>query len=196
MKELRVKITFLQELLGTQTGDKEVYKSFIGSKAPDAKSLEEEVENIGADGVIEKGKTVFPRVNGIPVLYDYQIKGFFKEACKALNKISGTESSDIKAYKQEIDLRIFVENRCNELKNFDTITEFERPIRCSTPQGERISLAISEMLPIGTTCEFAIICLDDKRIKAVKEWLDYGKFHGFLQFRNGGFGKFSWEEVK
>lgn len=196
MKELRVKITFLQELLGTQTGDKEVYKSFIGSKAPDAKSLEEEVENIGADGVIEKGKTVFPRVNGKPVLYDYQIKGFFKEACKALSKISGTESSDIKAYKQEIDLRIFVEDRCNELKNFDTITEFERPIRCSTPQGERISLAISEMLPIGTTCEFTIICLDDKRIKAVKEWLDYGKFHGFLQFRNGGFGKFSWEEVK
>lgn len=37
MKELKVKIEFLQELLGTQTGDKEVYKNFIGSKAPDAK---------------------------------------------------------------------------------------------------------------------------------------------------------------
>ncbi len=196
MKELKVKITFLQELLGTQTGDKDVYKNFIGSKAPDAATLAEEVANVGVDDVVEKGKTFFPRVDGTPIIYDYQIKGFFKEACKALNKISGTESSDIKAYKQDIDLRIFIKDRINVLKDFDEVREFQRPIRCSTPQGERISLAISEMLPIGTTCEFTIVCLEDKRIKAVKEWLDYGAFHGFLQFRNGGFGKFKWEEVK
>lgn len=196
MKELKVKIEFLQELLGTQTGDKEVYKNFIGSKAPDAKTLEEEIANVGQDEVIEKGKTFFPRVDGNPVIYDYQIRGFFKEACKALSKISGTKSSGIKAYKQQIDLRIFVKDRNNFLKNFDEVTDFQRPIRCSTMQGERISLAISEMLPIGTTCEFTVQCLDDKDIELVKEWLDYGQFHGFLQFRNGGFGKFKWEEVK
>lgn len=196
MKELKVKIEFLQELLGTQTGDKEVYKNFIGSKAPDAKTLEEEIANVGQDEVIEKGKTFFPRVDGNPVIYDYQIRGFFKEACKALAKVPGTKSSGIKAYKQQIDLRIFIKDRNNLLKNFDEVTDFQRPIRCSTMQGERISLAISEMLPIGTTCEFTVQCLVDSDIEAVKEWLDYGQFHGFLQFRNGGFGKFKWEEVK
>ena len=195
MKELKVKITFLQELLGTQTGDKDVYKSFIGSKAPDAVKLEEEVANIGVDEVIDKGKTFFPRVNGEPIIYDYQIKGFFKEACKALSKVDGMKSKDLKAYKQQIDLRIFVKDRCNPLKNFDKVSEFQRPIRCSTPQGERISLAISEMLPIGTTCEFTVQCLMDSDVKLVEEWLDYGAFHGFLQFRNGGFGKFKWEKV-
>ena len=44
--ELKVKITFLENILGTQTGDKDIYRSFIGSKAPDAKSVEEEVEAV------------------------------------------------------------------------------------------------------------------------------------------------------
>jgi hypothetical protein len=196
MKELKVKIAFTQELLGTQTGDKEVYRSFIGSKAPDAAKLEEEVANLGADDVVDKGKTFFPRVNDIPVIYDYQIRGFFKEACKALSKVTGTKSSGLKAYKQQIDLRIFVKDRNNFLKDFDEVREFQRPIRCQTMQGERVSLAISEMLPIGTTCEFTVQCLVDSDIALVKEWLDYGAFHGFLQFRNGGFGKFTWEEIK
>lgn len=196
MKELKVRITFAQELLGTQTGDKEVYRSFIGSKAPDAAKLEEEVANLGADDVVDKGKTFFPRVDGNPIIYDYQIRGFFKEACKALAKVSGTKSSGLKAYKQQIDLRIFVKDRNNFLKDFDEVREFQRPIRCQTMQGERVSLAISEMLPIGTTCEFTVQCLVDSDIELVKEWLDYGQFHGFLQFRNGGFGKFTWKEIK
>jgi hypothetical protein len=36
----------------------------------------------------------------------------------------------------------------------------------------------------------------EEEVKLVEEWLDYGAFHGFLQFSNGGFGKFKWEEVK
>ena len=37
--------------------------------------------------------TVFPRnENGEPVLYDYQIKGFFKDSCGMLARVGGKAS--------------------------------------------------------------------------------------------------------
>ena len=47
--------------------------------------------------------TIFPRDNGVPIYWDYQIKGFFKDACGMLRKVTGSKSSKIKAYKKEID---------------------------------------------------------------------------------------------
>ena len=70
MKELNVRITFKQGILGTLTGDKDVYKNFIASKSPDASTLEEEVANLGEEAVIEKGKTIFPKYEGKPFIYD------------------------------------------------------------------------------------------------------------------------------
>lgn len=196
MKELNIEVTFLQGLLGTQTGDKDVYRSFIGSKAPDAKKLEEEIEAIGQDEVIDKGKTFFPRnKNNQPFIYDYQLKGFFKSAASALSKVKGTKSSQLKAFKKHIDLRIFVDGRENVIENYDTITECQRPLRCQTMQGERVSLAISEEIPAGATCKFKIVMLCDEDIDLVKEWLDYGRFNGLLQWRNSGKGSFSWKEI-
>lgn len=194
--ELKVKITFLESVLGTQTGDKDIYRSFIGSKAPDAKSVEEEVEAVGQDEVIDKGKTWFPKEDGKPFIYDYWIRGFFKSACSALRNIKGSKSSAVKAYKKKVDLTIFVKERKNFIDNYNEITECQRPLRCSTMQGERVSIAISEEIPAGSTVTFTIQCLDDKDIDLVKEWLDYGRFNGLGQWRNSGHGKFTWEEVK
>lgn len=42
MKEIKVKLTFLEEVLGTASADKEIHGKFIASKAPDAPSMEEE----------------------------------------------------------------------------------------------------------------------------------------------------------
>ena len=195
--EMRVKLLFPKGILGTQTGDKDVYRSFIGSKAPDATTVEEEVAALGVDEVVDKGKTFFPRTkDNLPFIYDYQLRGFFKSACKALNKLEGTLSSKIKAYKQHVDLRIFVKDRENVI-NFDgEITECQRPLRCSTMQGERVSIAISEMIPENATTEFTIQVLDEKDLDLVREWLDYGEFNGLLQWRNSGFGRFTWEEIK
>ena len=196
MKEIKVKITFLQGVLGTQTGDPEVYRSFIGSKAPDAKTVDEEVAAIGADEVIDKGKTFFPKKDNKAFIYDYQIRGFFKSACEALRKVKGTQSEKLKAYKKQIDLRIFVKDRENFIENYDEIIECQRPLRCQTMQGERVSLAISEEIPAGATVEFTVQVLCDEDIALIKEWLDYGKFNGLLQWRNSGKGKFEWVEIE
>ena len=196
MKELKVRIVFKNGVLGTQTGDKDVYRSFIGSKAPDASTIEEEVANLGEDEVVEKGKTFFPRQDGKPFIYDYQLKGFFKSACSAMSKVKGSKSEKMKAFKKNIDLRIFIKDRYNFIDNIREITELQRPLRANTPQGERISLAISEMINAGATCDFTIQCLVDDDIDIVKEWLDYGQFNGLLQWRNSGMGAFYWFEIK
>lgn len=197
MKELKVKITFLESVLGTQTGDKEIYRNFIGSKSPNASTIEEEIDAVGQDEVIDKGKTWFPKTeDGKPFIYDYWIRGFFKSACSALRNISGMKSNKVKAYKKKVDLGIFIKDRKNIIENYSEITECQRPLRCSTMQGERVSIAISEEIPAGATVEFTVQCLDDNDIDLVKEWLDYGKFNGLGQWRNSGHGKFSWEEIE
>ena len=67
---MKVRVTFTEALLGTWPSNENVARDFIASKAPDAATVEDEIAAIGVDAVAEKGKTVFPRVDGKPVLYD------------------------------------------------------------------------------------------------------------------------------
>lgn len=196
MKTMKVRLTFTEPILGTSPKNADVYRDFIGSKSPDAASVEEEVEALGVDAVTEKGMTGFPRLDdGTPFLYDYQIKGFFKDTCGGLRKVKGTESSKIKAYKKEIDRLIFPEPRCIPLMFSGDLGECQRPLRAQTMQGERVSLAISEEAPAGSVIEFSIVMLSDDHEKAVREWLDHGKYSGIGQWRNSGKGRFTWEEI-
>lgn len=196
MKEMRVRVTLLEELLGTASNNAQIHEEFIASKAPDAKNREEEIAAIGVDAEVEKSMTVFPRdENGKPFFWDYQIRGFFKDACGMLRKVTGTKSSGLKAYKKEIDGLIFINERRIPI-NFDgEIGNCQRPLRAQTAQGERISLANSETIPAGATMEFTIQCLVDADMAAVIEWLDYGKLRGLGQWRNSGKGRFSWEVI-
>lgn len=197
MKELKVRLTFIEPILGTSPANEDVYRDFIGSKSPDAATIEDEVEALGADGVVEKGKTIFPKLeDGTPFLYDYQIKGFFKDTCGGLRKVTKTESSKIKAFKKEIDKLIFPEPRQIPIRFSGEIGECQRPLRAQTMQGERVSLAISEEIPAGATVEFSIVMLSESHEKAVKEWLDYGRFSGIGQWRNSGKGRFTWEKIQ
>lgn len=194
---LKVRLTFTEEILGTASNNPKIHSEFIASKAPDAKNIEEEVAAIDINEKIEKTTTVFPRTNdGKPFLYDYQIKGFFKDACGMLRKVKDSESSKIKAYKKEIDGLIFVFPRQIPLEFDGEIGECERPLRASTPQGERVALSHSETVPAGTVIEFEIQYLHDAHLKVIKEWLDYGELRGIGQWRNSGKGKFTWEEIK
>lgn len=196
MKEMRVRLTLLEEILGTASNNPEIHSEFIASKAPDAKSREEEIEAIGVDAEIEKGMTVFPRnAEGQPIMWDYQVKGFFKDACGMLRKVSDSKSSKIKAYKKEIDGLIFVQEREIPFRFDGKIGNCQRPLRAQTAQGERVSLANSETIPAGTTLEFTIECLVDSDMAAVREWLDYGRLRGLGQWRNSGKGKFQWEKI-
>lgn len=68
MKEIKVRITFTEPILGTSPANPDVYREFIGSKSPEALSVEDEVAALGADAVAEKAMTVFPRTeDGPPV---------------------------------------------------------------------------------------------------------------------------------
>lgn len=196
MKKLHIKLTFTEPLLGTSPANEDIYRDFIGSKAPDAQSVEGEVAALGADVVAEKGMTVFPRMeDGRPFLYDYQIKGFFKDSCGGLRKVKGSESSKIKAYKKEIDKLIFPQPRQLPIDFDGEMQKCERPLRASTAQGERISLTCSEQIPAGATCQFDVVLLSDDHEKLVREWLDYGCLSGIGQWRNSGMGRFTWEEI-
>lgn len=196
MKEIKVKLTFLEEVLGTASADKEIHDKFIAANAPDAPSRKEEIQALGVEEVIEKSMTVFPRnAEGKPIFWDYQIKGFFKDACGMLRKVPNSASSKIKAYKKEIDGLIFVKEREIPIIFDGEIGSCQRPLRAQTAQGERVALANSETVPAGSTIEFTIQLMCDTHEKAVREWLDYGVYRGIGQWRNSGKGKYEWEEL-
>lgn len=196
MKTMKVKITFIEELLGSASANPEIHKEFIASKAPDAQSMEEEVAAIGVEEFVEKSMTVFPRnAEGQPVILDYQIRGFFKAACGFLRKVKDSKSSDLKAFKKEIDGLVFVKPRMIPIEFNGEIGSCQRPLRAETAQGARVALANSESIPAGATAEFEIIMLNDNDEKLVREWLDFGQWNGLGQWRNAGKGSFTWEEI-
>ena len=190
----KVRLTFTEGVLGTCAANKDIYNEFIASKAPDAKTTEEEVEALGAETVAEKGMTIFPKTeDGVPFFYDYQIKGFFKGACSFLRAIKGSESSKIKAYKKKIDGNIFVYPRQIEIKNYGEIGRCERPLRAQTMQGERVSLACSEEIPAGSYIDIEVELYDEADYPLLEEWLDFGIKNGIGQWRSSGKGRFTYE---
>ena len=200
MEEKRVRLVFTEMVLGTASGNPELHREYIASKSPSAKTIEEEVQALGPDAVEKKEMTVFPRdEEGRPFLYDYQIKGFFKNACKAMREVPDSQSAKLKAYKTKIDNLVFVDERKIRFNAPDggevEIGNLQRPLRASTAQGQRIALANSESVPAGTEVEFTIKCLDPKLMPIVEEWLDYGELNGIGQWHNSGMGRFVWYDL-
>lgn len=206
LPSMKVRLTFLKPVLGTKPSDPEIHSRFVASKAPDAKTMEEEIAALGVEAVEEKGKTVFYKMeDGTPYIKSYQVKGFMKEAARALKKVPGSLTSKLTAYLKRVDNYIFV---YGDMPQDDEIiplympldldlneTDCQRPLRAQTMQGERVALAHSEEAPDGTWAEFKVVCMDPNDFKYVREWLDYGQFKGLGQWRNSGKGRFTWEEV-
>ena len=209
MPTLKVRLTFTESILGTLPGNEDIYRDFIASKAPNSATEDEEVDAMGLNEQIEKAMTGFPRTeDGRPFLYDYQIKGFFKDACSMLSRLTGkdpvtgqkkkavNESSRLTAYRKVIDGLIFPAPREIPIITDKPIGVCQRPLRAQTAQGERIALAMSEEIAAGAVVEFSIRCLDEAHIPAVREWLDYGALRGIGQWRNASHGRFTWEEIQ
>jgi len=200
MEPMRVRLTFTEECLGTLSAKPDIMRDHIASKRPGGIDEAEIAALPDVDDTVKQETTVFARTkDGGPMLWDYQIKGFFKGACSALRRGDPNEfgSPKIKAHKKIIDGCIFPEPRQIAL-NIPTDGEMgicERPLRASTAQGERIALARSETVPAGTTLEFDIVMLNPEHAGWVQEWLDYGRYHGIGQWRNSGKGRFLWEEL-
>jgi hypothetical protein len=198
MREMRVRCIFTEEILGTANSDKDIHEEFIASKAPDAISREEEIAALGVEEVVMKGKTVFHRnQEGKPILFDYQIKGFFKNCAKAFNYVE-----KFPAYKTKIDNLVFVTPRMIELHlpDGEKLGDCQRPLRAETAQGPRVALANSESCPAGTTIEFTVKvmgsdALEKDLIRRVGDWLDYGALNGIGQWHNSGKGRIEWEQL-
>ena len=191
--KIPITLTFTEELLGTAAADPKLHTEFIASKAPDAKTRAEEIAAHGAEEVEVRSMSVFPRDKAGPFLYDYQVKGFFKDACSCLARVPGTKSQALKAYRKVIDGTIFVFPRKILIQASGEVGDCQRPLRASGPQGERVALAHSETAPAGSQIEFIIELLDESKWPVVKEWLDYGRLRGIGQWRNSGKGRFSYK---
>jgi hypothetical protein len=208
---MKLRLTFTEELLGTASADPEIHSEFIASKGPDAATIEEEVAALGADEVTEKSTTIFARdEEGAPCLWDYQVKGFFKDACGMLTRAAGTKSSKLTAYKKIIDGLVFVHPRQIRLvlPEGGTVGNCQRPLRAQTAKGERIALAHSETVPAGTFIEIDVEFMElgakpkdgekggkVKLAECVEEWLAYGALRGLGQWRNSGKGRFNVETL-
>lgn len=200
---MKIRITLTEEVLGSSPSNEELLASYIASKAPTDDLTEQEVDNIKAQAAEER-MTIFPKTaDGTPFIYDYQIKGLFKDSCKALATAGkagypgGKHCAALKAYKKAIDGLIFVSPREIPYDLHGLKMGFcERPLRAQTPMGERVSIAKSETVPAGSTIEFEVNCLDPKLEDVVRECFDYGTLRGLGQWRNSGKGRFEWEEIK
>ncbi len=196
MKTYNVTIVFTEQVLGTVPKDREIYATFVQTKAAELspESAAEELETV--QDVEERGWTGFHQDENGPFLYDYAVKGFFKDAAGMLRRVKSTKSAKITAYKKIIDGLVFVSPRRIhlDLPANSQMVMVERPLRAQTAQGERVSLARSDAAPEGTTINFSITVLDDATITedVIREWLDYGKLRGIGQWRNSGAGRFDW----
>ncbi len=208
MDKYAVKLTLTEPMLGTVPKDPEIYAAYVQTKAiREAKKtgieltdeqLQQEVASVTEAGLEEKGWTGFHEVDGNPILYDYVCKGFLKEACGILRRVSESRSSKLSAYKKVVDGMVFIKPRqiTIGLPWGTELGVLERPLRAQTAQGERVALARSDTAPIGTMIEFEVQVLGVVTKALLEDWFDYGQFKGLGQWRNGGYGRFTYELEK
>lgn len=193
---LCVRLHFIESVLGTAPMDPELYSNYIASKAPDAKSREEEIAMLTADGFMERAISGFLRdKKGRAGNLGYQMKGYLKEATKHEKRYQDSICKKWTAHNAKIDGCIFIRPRFIPFELTGDITVLQRPLRAQTPQGERVALAASEEVPAGSTQEFVIAMANSEFEKYVRRDLDCGEDHGTGQWRNSGHGRFLWEEL-
>ena len=193
--QLKVELEFTEPLLGTLPGDPKLVEDYVTSRHPDGVQKDEkESPPPSLPEEIKKFSSFFARnQKGEPILWDYQVKGFFKDACSMMRRVAQVD--ELKAHKKIIDGLIFVTPREIPLRLSGELTFKERPLRITTPKGDRTALARSEMAPAGTKIQIEILLLKPSLKQYVINWLDYGILRGLGQWRNSGMGRFKWIET-
>jgi len=188
---LSIRIDFQEPILGSWPANEELLTRFITAKAPSPWQEEEEKQSIDPES---KGLTVFPQDESGLFLWNFHLKGFLKEAGNVLK-----DSLKVKNLRSKIDNYVFIQPRKLYLKREDKhISEpddiFERPLRAQTMQGPRVALTGSERIYPPCSITAAIEILENKEITPdlIRDLLDYGQYKGLGQWRNGGFGSFTW----
>ena len=199
----KYRITGITPILGSAPASKEIRTKYILSKCEDEKTREAEAIENQYD-LDEKGLTVFNRNrNDQLCVMAYQFKGFLKQAFKSAKtqlKVGNPAS--------KIDKLVFISPMFIPLlRDGEPIRDeddvLERPLRASTPMGERVALASSEMVEDPWGFDISITLIPNSGTKAseavtwdeVETAMDYGMFNGLGQWRNADYGKFRWERI-
>ncbi len=204
---MKYKLTGTEPVLGTWSGNPALAGKFIADKNPtgcadDEQEILTQME-VDPDAELLKASTVFPKLDGVPFFWDYQFKGFFKEACHQMIHSGTMTVKELKSFrltdymhKSTISQQIFIIPRRILIQDIPDVLEFcERPMLVQTMKGQRSCLGRSEMIPAGWTCEIEVVCLNKILEKFIPQWLKYGELKGMLQWRNSGMGRFHTEEL-
>lgn len=206
--EQKFKLTGTSPILGSIAMDKKVFTEYLATKGKTEEEKSKamaDVDNVPeGEEVVENKATGFYRdEDGNFILKEYQVKGFLKEAARCLKDqlhlVAPVSKIDNFVFIQETNLIIYTSTG-------DTITQsdaiLDRPLRAMTAQGPRVALAFSEMLN-DWSIEFTLRVIQNEGSKksaamtmdVIEELLDYGSLKGLLQWRNGGYGKFTYEAI-
>lgn len=198
-----IRLTFTSDMLGTVPKDKEVYASYIASQeGMTDERIAEEVSTVPEPGPDEeKGWTGFhTNKDGESFIYNYMITGYMKAVTSAMRLGNDKYMNKLRAHNKRINggtlirpNRIYFETHGQEMP-----PPLERPLRAQTPQGERVALARSDVIPAGSIIMFELYLIkglfEDDFVHKV---FAYGNFAGGLgQWRNAGYGRFSAEVHK
>lgn len=188
----KLKVTFLEDVLGSTPLNEEVFSDYIASKHPNGNGAEE-LATLETDTM--RGKTGFHRnENGTPVLYNYVVKGFLKDSWTKCREHKNSRAKELKAGKNKLTGHVFISERIIPILGVRDPYVLERPLRAETMQGPRVALAASEAIPAGAhfACTLEVLAPHIITEDLLRELLDYGKYSGFGQWRSGGFGRFEY----
>lgn len=164
------------------------------------------------DPAVELAGGIEEELKKLPFIYDYQLKGMFKDSIGLIGRYKNNRASTLKAYKKVIDGGLFIYPRHvgiimpeitidefgKEITTYDengNLRTKQRALRTSGPTGERNAIAKSEVIPAGSTFCFRIGMADPGMRDVIIEILDYGSIRGLGQWRNSGIGTFRWREL-
>lgn len=200
IEKYQVTLELTSDMLGTAPKSKSIYVDHVATKSRkrlikagltdeeiDAK-LADELDHYEEHDEELRGHTTFYQDKKSPYLKAYMIKAFLKEAARRLK-----EDGNLKQLKSKVDQYVFVTTDKIRLPKpeggeFDVCV---RPLRASTPQGERVAISRSDVIEEGAQLTFELHILNEGiGVKLLKELFQYGKYCGLGCWRNGGNGQF------
>lgn len=207
--KFEVGLVLTEDLLATSPANEKVFREYVEAK----QKARSEAGAVLTPADVDEGRTLPPLdeenpVSGFTVfhrdekglfVYDYLIKGFLKEA--AANNADRFGLGWPPTVKKHMDNHVFIFPRRIYIMDKDgkPVTKqhglLERPLRAETMRGPRTALAASQSVDAGCKLSFEIEVLPQTVFKdpdkLIPELLNYGRFKGLGQWRNGSYGRFT-----
>ena len=152
----------------------------------------------------ERGITVFFRHDGKIAIGDHMIYGFMKAAAESISRTLPTKKGVVLHSATYTESIINQHVRCQEeflvfdkdiLRHEDGTPAYKvRSIRVMTAQGPRVSIIKSEQVPAGAILKFHLKVMEDSPLteEVLRKLFAYGEVCGLGQWRNAGYGTFSY----